>query len=488
MDLQHLLSVGGRSRGGNRSMTSSASFVLAGLVSAARPRAVSAAWRPPTPFNLRPSPGLPKNRLFSSRPSISAGGAGDGSRFGGGSRPPDAPTGTGPSPSDLYAQSPELDELLMKPSDAPTLAHIVSYNVLSSSLASPDHFPACDPSDLDAQTRLSRLLAKLEEPVASRAIICLQEVSLPWAGPLHTFFASRHFHFVVASYGSYFNGFMGVAIAFPINTYDVLDVKVERLTDTHTWPIRAPKLSGVVKALVDLRTRAQNVWEALFGELNGRNSRSRRRTSRALTTQVWNNSRDRRNMLIFARFRSKANGARLCVGTYHMPCAFYSPPQMQIHSALVVGRFQDICASDAGVLAGDFNIKPHDASYKMITSGKMDPSHRDFPKKASVSDGSLPEKWMPKLRFPMKSAYKEVLGHEPDFTNYAQTEKGPPFIETLDYLFCSEDVDVVDVLRLPHRKAVSKGPYPTATEPSDHCLIGCTVRLPAATSSRRNFR
>lgn len=469
-------------------MTTSASFVLAGLASAAHPRAILSAWKPPSSFSLRPPTGIPKTRLFSSRPSPSSTGSGNGASFGGGPRPPDHPSANGPSPSDLYAQSPELDELLLKPSDAPTLAHIVSYNVLSSSLAAPSHFPACNPADLDGQTRLSRLLAKLEEPVASRAIICLQEVSLPWAGPLHTFFASRHFHFVVASYGSYFSGFMGVAIAFPINAYDVLDIKVERLTDTHTWPARAPKLTGVVKALVDLRTRTKLVWEALFGSLNGKGMPRRRRSSRARVTQVWNDARDRRNMMIFTRLRSKANGARLCVGTYHMPCAFYSPPQMQIHCALVVSRFQNVCANDPGVLAGDFNIKPLDSSYKMITTGQLDPSHSDFPKKASIPDGSQPEKWMPMLRFPMKSAYSEVLGHEPDFTNYAQTEIGPPFIETLDYMFCSPDVDVVDVLRLPHRKAVLKGPYPTASEPSDHCLIGCTVRLPAAVTSRRGRR
>jgi 2',5'-phosphodiesterase len=468
------------------------SFVLASLVSIVRPRAVFSAWRPPTPFALRPPAGGAHPLSPAARASGAAASRGAGAASGaGGARPPNPPSdGAGaPSPSDLYAASPELDELLLRPGDAPALAHIVSYNVLSSALAAPSHFPACDPGDLDAHTRLSRLLTKLEEPVASRAIICLQEVSLPWAGPLHAFFASRHFHLVLASYGSYFNGFMGVAIAFPINTYDVLDVKVERLADAHAWPPRAPALTGVVRALVDLRTRATGVWRALFGDLDTRASPRRpRRSGRALITEVWNDARDRRNMLVFARLRSKANGARVCVGTYHMPCAFYSPPQMQIHSALVVSRFQDICASDPGVLAGDFNIKPHDSSYKMITTGKMDPGHRDFPKRASVPDGSPPEQWMPKLRHPMKSAYKEVLGDEPDFTNYAQTETGPPFIETLDYIFCTEDVDVVDVVRLPHRKAVAKGPYPTPTEPSDHCLIGCTLRLPAASAPARKRR
>lgn len=464
-------------------------FVVTGVASAVRLRAVFSSWRPPARFPVR-GPGFRPHS--SSIGPLSRNGVSNspGESGGSGAKPPETPLNNSPKPSDLYASSPELDELLMRPSDAPALAHVVSYNVLSSSLAEASHFPSCDPGDLDAHTRLSRLLAKLEEPIASRAVICLQEVSLSWAGPLHAFFATRQFHFVVASYGSYFNGFMGVAIAFPLNAYDVLDVKIERLTDTHRWPPRAPVLRGAVKALADLRLRTIGVWSSLFGDIKSLRPNSgarvrRKRTGREVVTEVWNDSRDRRNMLIFARLRSKANGARFCVGTYHMPCAFYSPPQMLIHSALVVSRFQDVCANDGGVLAGDFNIKPNDSSYKMVTTGKIDTSHRDMPKRSSVPGGSTPESWMPKIRAPMKSAYKEVLGYEPDFTNYAQVETQAPFIETLDYIFCTEDIDVVDVVRLPHRKSATKGPYPSPSEPSDHIMIGATLRLAAPSATRK---
>jgi 2',5'-phosphodiesterase len=378
---------------------------------------------------------------------------------------------------------------LLKPSDAPTLAHVVSYNVLSSSLADSEHFPKCDPADLEAHTRLARLLAKLEEPIASRAVICLQEVSLAWTGPLHAFFASRRFHFVVAHYGSYFNGYMGVALAFPIDSYDALDVKVERLTDGHSWPPPAQP-TGVVRALADLRTRVVGAWNALFAALPGSPGYAKQKAKlraverrRRKPSDVWLASRDRRNILIFARLRSKANGARLCVGTYHMPCAFFSPPMMLIHSALVVRRFQEMCGGDPAVLAGDFNFKPTDSTYKMVTTGKIDPKHRDYPSKGP--DGSPATNWMPVPRSPMKSAYKDVLGHEPDFTNFSVTEDNAPFIETLDYIFCSPDLDVVDVIRLPHRATVPKAPYPAPSEPSDHSLIGATLRLPAPSASRR---
>lgn len=458
-----------------------AAFTVGSLLTSRGLRCAHAAWRPSL-FTLR-NTRLPQPR--GARQSLSQrigiGGNGSGSDIG-------RHSGSSQSPStpEMYAASSELDALLLRPSDAPVLAHIVTYNVLSSSLASASHYPQCDPSDLDANTRFARLLAKLEQPIASRAVICLQEVSLAWTGPLHSFFASRQFHFVVANYGSYFNGYMGVGLAFPVNVYDALDIRVERLTDSHRWP-RQPQLTGAAKFISDIRARLCVAWEALFGDI-GKSKASRHKNGReSNSADVWSKSRDRRNMIIFARLRSKTNGARLCVGTYHMPCAFYSPPQMMIHSALVVRRFQDLCAGDSGVLAGDFNIKPQDSSYKMITTGQINAADRDYP--TIVPDNSSPSQWMPTPLFPMKSAYKAVLGQEPDFTNYALVEDNPPFIDTLDYLFCSPDLDVVDVIRLPHRNAVVQAPYPTRTEPSDHSLIGATLRLPAASSkSRRQSR
>lgn len=134
------------------------------------------------------------------------------------------------------------------------------------------------------------------------------------------------------------------------------------------------------------------------------------------------------------------------------------------------------------MLAGDFNIKPDDSSYAMILSGEVDPRNGDFP--VSTPDGSSPEKWFPTPLAPMKSAYKEILGEEPDFTNYAKVENQPTFIETLDYLFCTSDVDIVDVIRLPKRDSM-QGPLPDAAEPSDHIMIGATLRLPAPTTVRQ---
>ena len=103
---------------------------------------------------------------------------------------------------------------------------IVSYNVLSSHLASPDHFTACKPEDLDFGNRLPRVLSKLEEEMKDcqakekPAIFCLQEVSHSFAGPLHTFFANNRYTMITGLYGKPFNNYMGIALAYPIDVYE----------------------------------------------------------------------------------------------------------------------------------------------------------------------------------------------------------------------------------------------------------------------------
>lgn len=162
----------------------------------------------------------------------------------------------------------------------PVRVRVATYNVLSSHLADPSHFPRCAPADLDAAVRLPRVLAKLRAETAQKAsrsdaihtreesvrraramrwaarrtvhsralthapplapthecdaaarrampvgalggcvqsVIALQEVSMDWAGELHTFFAAEGYQFVTALYGRYFNGYMGVGLAWPIS-------------------------------------------------------------------------------------------------------------------------------------------------------------------------------------------------------------------------------------------------------------------------------
>lgn len=364
----------------------------------------------------------------------------------------------------LYGASTALAFGASKMSAGSTLVKVVSFNVLSPPLANPKHFKYCDPADLDPHVRLERVLKKLQTPVSERAIICLQEVALSWAGPLHTFFAKHGFHVVLGTYGSYFNGYMGVALAFPTDVFDADDVRVQCLANTMRWPY-IPKPTGIDAFLQS----ARKALTSTFAFFTGDTKAEKRRKS------PWLAARERRNVLIFARLRARANGAEFCVGTYHMPCVWWSPPFMLIHCALALSTFQKLAGDTRALLAGDFNIKPGSSAYQMVTTGGIAPDDPDFP--SNPPDGSPADKWFPKF-LAMKSAYAQVNGAEPDFTNYARPGDAPTFIETLDYLFCSQNLDVVDVLKLPNRDKFNR-PFPIEQEPSDHIMIGATVRLPA---------
>jgi len=108
-----------------------------------------------------------------------------------------------------------------------TALRVYSYNLLSSSLASPGYFRHCTPSNLDSSARLKKILAKLQVETTNKSIICLQELTRSWEGPLHVFFEQRGYQLVTGLYGRAFNGYMGVAMAYPMDKYEAKDVEVQ---------------------------------------------------------------------------------------------------------------------------------------------------------------------------------------------------------------------------------------------------------------------
>lgn len=341
------------------------------------------------------------------------------------------------------------------------LTEIVSYNILSPILADPHRFEIKNPDILSSVERFPRILKKLEAPVARRAIICLQEVSSAWSEHVRLFFSSHGYEFFYTSV-SYCSGDLGEGIAFPLERFQCLAICDACLSDVSCmqWPERS----------------------TVYAHTSYQGSREKRMCPRtcirsSLSTwerDPWQEAKRRRNRFLFLRLYSLETGSTLCVATYHMPCVFWSPPVMLIHAALMVRTFQKLCGSEPGVLAGDFNTMPSAYPYDMITSGFTDIYHQDFP--LDSAPGSPAHKWFPAPYAPMKSAYREIFGKEPPFTNFAKLKGRPLFRDTLDYIFCSSGVDVVAVLDLPHLSD-AVGSLPNLDEPSDHLMIGACVEI-----------
>lgn len=238
-----------------------------------------------------------------------------------------------------------------------TNVKVTSYNVLSSHLAAPSWFQACNPEYLDSSYRLQSLKNKLDDEIAQNAVICLQEVSHVWAGSLHAFFASRNYHFVTALYGNRFNNYMGVAVAVPLSKYNIEDVNIQRVVDTKYSP-RKPKptfwggwvnyFSGLVLKVATLL----KLYKAPF--------------------DVWDSALYRSNQMICARLQDKETSKSFVVGTYHMPCMFNYPSVMVIHAALSAQHILKYAANLPSIYVGDYNFKPSSGEYEVVTKGKID--------------------------------------------------------------------------------------------------------------------
>lgn len=422
---------------------------------------------------------------------------------------------------------------------------VVSYNVLSSHLAQPTHFHKCHPDHLDADYRLKKIFSKLQEEIlVTSPIICLQEVSQLWAGKFHVFFAQHKYQMITGLYGKKFNGYMGIVLAYPSSIYDAIDVDIATLSDSREggWP-RPPIDEAEGKEGVEISTT--NTVVKLFGytrnvfrtwitsfivspinKLIGYNVQEKVRMNRSNSTaprsnQIapqkisvnyfyylffntntfhqskedtaqstfddWEYSENRKNVMIFARFREKHESSNdtintsvsyisksFCVSNYHMPCAYFAPKVMTIHSEMAAHRTQHLAGSDPFLLAGDFNIQPNSSAYRLLTTGILPPEDESFPTPSKYG-----MEWKAKLR-PMRSAYAVSPHGEPEFTNYAFVgNMEQPFQETLDYIFLSEHWHAVDNVKETYRKddpvLASSLSFPNADEPSDHLLIAATV-------------
>ena len=320
---------------------------------------------------------------------------------------------------------------------------VVSYNLLSSSLARSDHFTTYPPPHLLAENRLPIILEKLEYQRTKaiggassnssnnntpKTIFCLQEISREWAGELHTYFANHGYQLVTGLYGRYFNGYMGVGIAYPMNEYETIAVDIKRVSDTKPyleqeedsdeddeetssskkdnsyWPKSKPKTkdnngnnkgpSLLGKLLNVPKTLVSSFLTPLLNNLPLLPRSTTQASDSAKDTDPWDYSQYRQNILVSVCLKPKQEPTQsttqstpFWVHCYHMPCAFWSASVMTMHVEMVLNYVQNILPYSTKddntttnnkkkqrnipfILTGDWNIKPQDTIYDRMISGK----------------------------------------------------------------------------------------------------------------------
>ena len=325
---------------------------------------------------------------------------------------------------------------------------LVSYNLLVPKLCEePGYYFKSDFRFLQTKYRWNLIQAQLKKEIHSNpnTIICLQELCRAWLPFLETFFRRMNYKLIYRLYGQEFNDYMGVGIAIPISL-KTLSVSLVNIGD------------HIRSFIVEKRSKGISWGGKLLKFMLGKSTSD--------DSDPWELAMTKRNVLVFVRL--SVHGVVMCVATYHMPCLFEMPEFMIIHASVVKDLAVTLARGQNLILAGDFNTKPTDLAYRVITE-------------RSFIDTCLPQSrdyhisYQPDGRHVLKSAYRETNGREPNFTNFAATKSNPYFCATLDYIFYQGRLVVDNVLSLP--KQPHSESYPDATHPSDHLMIAATFRL-----------
>jgi hypothetical protein len=404
------------------------------------------------------------------------------------------------------------------------LVSVVTYNLLSPLLARPDYHVGSDARHLDFGHRLAVASAYLSDLMLRYApIICLQEFSDEWRDALIPLFDASMYRIVSQSYGKFPKHWGGVAIAVPVQ-FRIVGVKsllvadeIGRLASTSSPSFSTSSSSSSSsassassssssssvpekkKTVLSSSISSSNATSVTYTGTNetkrpgpssvGARVRTLNKTAVSVMQQTiglaaslcstsgaqkWDKwargpspiesaverATKKENYMIVVHVEHRATKVECVVGTYHCPCAFYDPEVMALHLGVASRVTQTFVPGLPCVFAGDFNVKPDDAAYKLLTDG--------FP---NLFVGVT----VPGLR----SAYRTYVGSEPNHTChsiiYKETaeNKRQQFTDCLDYILCSADWHVKSVIPLPAKPTAHS--YPSEHEPSDHCPVFVTL-------------
>ena len=239
-------------------------------------------------------------------------------------------------------------------------------------------------------------------------IFALQEICYPLTSALHTFFAQHDYTFITGLYGKKFNGYMGVGVAYPNEYFDTVNVDICRLSDERVdgWPREVDEED--VEDGVDTgggKRRKHGLVQHFRKVINKlvRNKFVKRLTTpfsnnkngdKEKTIDPWEMSENRFNVLVSVALRhrqnnnnksnnnSKESDGTFLISNYHMPCAFYAPPVMNIHAEMVARRVQTLASNLYTTLQhqnDETNKTTDNANLMMLVVVTLEQSHTYLP-------------------------------------------------------------------------------------------------------------
>lgn len=330
---------------------------------------------------------------------------------------------------------------------------VVTYNLLSPELCTSKAYPKAPPECLDLEYRKRKIFESLLEDIKNGAILCLQEVSRnSMASELKVWLDNHGYNMIDAYYGSPWTGYMGEAIAYPRDKYTLDEMDVKNVAETMKRPyVRPSKWQTLSNLIVSWL-----FWMALMISTPFKLSSKVQDYKKKYYHDDYTEAIRRYNCVVMVRLVHKKSSEIFWVANYHMPCEYRNPGVMFLHAEHVMKYVQAKANCAPLIFAGDWNSQPDSLVYRLITRG------------SSISHIA-----------PMKSAYREYFGKEPESTACSFTSYGDGlFRGTLDYIFVSSAWKVSEVSKIPDGTLIC----PNQDEPSDHVKISTVLYIPRSES------
>lgn len=330
---------------------------------------------------------------------------------------------------------------------------IVQYNILCSKLATPIFYPKCNPADLDDAKRFNLTKTKLLDHIKTNSIICLQEVPQSWLRNFNDFFTSNKYIFMPCLYGNFNNDYMGVALAYPINTYQSEDTTIINIGSTLEKVPYVPLtiIERLIRFIINLMFLLF-FYLGIFKSLYDKYEKSK--------FDIWDYSAKRGNCVLMTKLYNIKTNSKIVISSYHMPCVFWEPKIVTIHTIALMKIIQNFAGDIPIILGCDANFTPDSYQYNIMTTGNIDVMHPEH----YWNNGE-------KLNLiKLKSAYNTIRGSEPLYTNQTFNKNCTSiFSATIDYIFYSDNITPISIEELPN---LSKDTIlPNENEPSDHLLL-----------------
>jgi mRNA deadenylase 3'-5' endonuclease subunit Ccr4 len=312
--------------------------------------------------------------------------------------------------------------------------NVVQYNVLSSALSNPTNHPHNDQDDLNPDNRYNHIISKLTPEIKKSAVICLQEVSEEWVSKFIVYFHKNDYTMIYRLYGNKFNGYMGIAIAFPAI------MKLNRMS---------------IKMIGSLIPKGDNSVEQTWGDYLWSFYEEP-----VVVMDHWARARNKWNSTICLELEHDGNV--FVVATYHMPCDFNRQTVMMLHTHYLNRYCQDFAVGLPLILTVDANSTPDRPATDFTLTGKS-----DFVLQTSNTSVDV------ELNCEPMSSVLPVNDSTIWTCNSQSQRSDEPFIGMLDYIFTSKGA----FTQASYRSDVTDELMPNKDEPSDHVMLTAYIKF-----------